>query len=98
MIRGTTPTNIFNVDADMRTASAIYITYDQDGTTIFEKELGDITVEEKKLTVTLTQEETLKLKPMKTRIQIRAKFPDGAAIASNIIETTASAILKDGVI
>ena len=98
MIRGTTPTNIFNVDADMRTASAIYITYDQDGTTIFEKELEDITVEEKKLTVTLTQEETLKLKPMKTRIQIRAKFPDDSAIASNIIETTASAILKDGVI
>ena len=98
MIRGTTPTNIFNVDADLTTASAVYITYEQDGVTAFEKTLEDILVEANKLTVTLTQEETLSLKEKDVRIQIRAKYPDGSAIASNIIITTAGAILKKGVI
>ena len=41
MIRGTTPTNIFNVDVDLTTATAIYITYNQNGKTVFEKSLAD---------------------------------------------------------
>lgn len=98
MIRGTTPTNVYNVDADLTSASAIYITYQQGGKTIFEKELSDITVEETKLTVSLTQEDTLALKEGEVRIQIRAKFPDGQVVASYIITTHSTAVLKDGVI
>lgn len=98
MIRGTTPTNIFNVDVDLTTATAIYITYAQNGKTIFEKTIADITVEADKLTVTLTQAETLKFDDRDVAIQIRAKFADGAAIASNIINTAVDEVLKDGVI
>ena len=96
MIRGTTPTNTFNVDVDLTDAVAIYITYVQGDQTIFEKDIDDITVESDKLTVNLSQEDTLKLSPKEVRIQIRAKFADGTAIASNIITTMANAILKDG--
>lgn len=97
MRRGTTPTNTFGSDTDLREAEAIYITYKQAGKTIIERELPDITVEEKTLEVTLTQEETLRFNSQqKVEIQVRAKFPGGRAIGSNIVETTVGRILKDG--
>lgn len=98
MFRGTTPTNVFNVDVDLTNAEVIYITYKQQNKVVFEKEKSDITVTETALTVKLTQEETLKLTEREVEIQIRARFSDGTALASNIIKTTASKILKDGVI
>ncbi len=110
MIRGTTPTNTFTVDMDLRTADVIYITYKQGDQVVVERtkdQLDSITATE--LTLTLTQEETLKFnqKPVNTystcytdfvAIQIRARFSNGLAVASNIIKTTAGEILKDGVI
>ena len=96
MYRGTTPTNIFNVDLDISDAEVIYITYKQDDTVVLEKTLSDITVEPKRLTVVLTQDDTLKLAPGRVEIQIRARFRDSAAVASNIIKTTAEQILKEG--
>lgn len=98
MFRGTTPTNVFNVDVDLTNAEVIYITYKQQNKVVFEKEKSDITVTENSLTVKLTQEETLKLTEREVEIQIRARFSDGTALASNIIKTTANKILKDGVI
>lgn len=98
MRRGTTPINTFDVDIDFRQASAIYITYAQGGRTVIEKEISDITVEENTLSVQLTQQETLALGKGEVEIQIRAKFPEGLAVASNIIKATASRILKEGVI
>ena len=98
MFRGTTPTNVFNVDVDLTNAEVIYITYKQQNKVVFEKTKDDITVTENSLTVKLTQEETLKLTEREVEIQIRARFSDGTALASNIIKTTASKILKDGVI
>lgn len=98
MRRGTTPTNTFDVDVDLRQASVIYITYSHLGKTVVEKEISDITIEENTLTVQLTQDETLAFPKGEIEIQIRARFPEGLAIASNIIKTTASRILKEGVI
>lgn len=98
MRRGTTPTNTFDVDVDLRQASVIYITYSQMGRVVFEKQISDITIEETSLSVQLTQEETLALGKGEVEIQIRARFPEGLAIASNIIKTPASRILKEGVI
>lgn len=98
MRRGTTPTNIFNVDVDCTTAESIYVTYSQYGRTKFEKTIEDIDVTEEEMSVKLTQEETLKLREGNVTIQIRVKFPDGTAIASNLIQTTADKILKEGVI
>lgn len=94
--RGTTPTHIFNTDVDLSEAEVIYITYRQGSKTVLEKAKEDIEVEESKLSVRLTQKETLAFKASKVKVQIRARFNDGSAIASNIIDTTAEAILKDG--
>lgn len=98
MIRGTTPTNTFEVDADLREAVALFITYSQMGKVKFEKVIGDVTIEETQLETELTQQETLSLDSGSVEIQIRAKFADGTAIASNIIKTTAARVLKEGVI
>ena len=98
MRRGTTPTNTFTVDVDLRQATAMYVTYKQGGTVLLEKTLEDITVSEDKIEVELSQEDTLAFKNGTVQIQIRAKFVDGSALASNIITVNMNAILKDGVI
>lgn len=98
MRRGTTPTNVFNLDTDLSDAQALYITYQQDSQTKIEKTKEDVTFDEDNVMyVTLTQEDTLNLEEDKyIKVQIRALFTDGSAIASNIITTTVGSILKDG--
>lgn len=99
MRRGTTPIHTFSTDIDLTDAEAIYITYKQSGQTVMEKTAEDITITEDSLTVKLTQEETLAFalgKPVE--MQIRARFADGTAVASQIMRTKADAILKEGVI
>lgn len=101
MRRGTTPINTFTLDLDLSEAT-VFITYAQRGRVAIEKTGSDLTFdgsgEAYTITVTLTQEDTLALAPEKVNIQIRAVYADGSAIASNIVTTTAEAILKDGVI
>lgn len=98
MYRGTTPLNIFTVDADLTNAEVIYITYKQGCKVVIEKDIDEIEVAADKLTVRLSQEDTLKFDYREVEIQIRARYPDETAIASNIIKTTVEHILKDGVI
>lgn len=93
--RGTTPTNTFNVNVDLR-GFTIYISYAQRGRVVVEKTGDDLYVTEQSIETTLTQEETLKFRPGEVRVQIRYVTPDGVADASNIIVTTAEEILKDG--
>lgn len=97
---GTTPTHVFNVDVDLREASEIWISYVQNRNLVLNKMLSDgIEVEEEKLTVTLTQEDTLRFRDSSpVKIQIRARFPDGSAIKSTVINTTSDECLKRGVI
>lgn len=99
MTRGTTPTNIIDVDIDLTGATDIYVTYVQNGHTIMEKTLGDMTVDEERLTIRLTQEETFVFDPKKkVAVQIRAKFADNTAVASNIMYVGVENILKNEVI
>lgn len=98
MFRGTTPNNIFEVDIDCTDAEEIYITYSQFQQVIIEKSIEDVIVTAETITVLLTQEDTLLFRPGKVEIQIRVKYPDGKAMACDIIETTAKRILKEGVI
>lgn len=98
MYRGTTPTNVFTVDVDLTDAEVLYVTYKQGSRVAFEKSKSGVIVEADRLTVTLSQIETLSLSPGDVDIQIRARFGNGSAIASNVIHTTANAVLKDGVI
>lgn len=93
--RGSTPTNTFRVNVDLREAK-IFITYSQRDNVIIEKTNPDLEVDETTITTVLTQEETLSFRPGSVEIQIRYVKEDGMADASNIINTTAERILKDG--
>lgn len=99
MRRGTTPRHIFTTDVDLTDAEVMYITYKQLGKKVVEKELADIELGTDELAVELSQEDTLSFQdPSEVQIQIRARFADGTAIASNIMKVPAETILKDGVI
>jgi len=97
MRRGSTPTNTFDVDLDLRGAT-VFISYEQDDKVVIEKTGEDLDIGESQIALTLTQEETLLFHPGKVFIQIRYVFPSGAADASEIIQTTFERIIKDGVI
>lgn len=97
MRRGTTPTHVFETSVDLTTADVLFLTYKQGKSDVLEKTLDDVEVTEDRLTVKLSQEETLKFDKEKgVRIQCRAKFPDGTAIASEIINVQVCEILKEG--
>lgn len=99
MIRGTTPTHVFKTSIDLTTAVEIFITYKQMGAPDLEKSIDDITVTEKEIKVRLTQEDTLAFKSVgKVKMQVRAKFPDGTAVACKVIERPVGEILKEGII
>lgn len=99
MRRGTTPTHIFNTDIDLTDAQVIFITYNQRGQTVIEKEMADITVDEGQISTKLTQEETLLFdENADVEIQIAARFADNSVIRSCVICTDVQKILKDEVI
>jgi hypothetical protein len=99
MIRGTTPLLEFTVPFDTRQLAEAYVTLAQSGKVVVDKKLEDCEVDTHKLSVRLTQEETLRLDDgYVTEIQIRVRTIEGEALASNIIAERTDRILKDGVI
>ena len=99
MYRGTTPTHTFKTDIDLSDAAVIWLTYKANGRIIIDKEKNDLLVTEEDISLKLTQEETLALvKGQNVSCQIRARFEDGTAVASNIMTVVVNGILKDGVI
>lgn len=98
MRRGTTPTNTFTVDVDLTQAEVLYVTYKQNARTVIEKALADVTVTAKAVTVELSQADTLKFGKGEVEMQIRARLPDGSALASQIMTAPVEAVLKEGVI
>ena len=93
--RGSTPTNTFTVNVDLREAK-IYVSYSQDGEILVEKTGDDLEVDETSIVVHLTQAETLRFKTGSVSIQIRYVMPDESADASNIMTVSSERILKDG--
>lgn len=99
MIRGTTPTLEFMLPFDTSVVSDVFITFAQGRKEILNKTLADCACEGEKLTLRLSQEETLKLSSFyTTEIQIRVKTKTGEALASDIMSVHFERILKDGVI
>lgn len=97
--RGTTPTVTITTSISLVDAAVIWLTYKQGSQIVFNKEKADLDITEQSISHTFSQEETLLLKyGPPVLIQIRARFEDGTAVKSNIMETTADKILKDGVI
>lgn len=98
MYRGTTPTLVFKLPFNNDGIEKVYITFNQLDNTIIEKTEEDIVWDEQQILLTLSQADTLNLTPGIVKIQLRIRYTDGTALASNTIITTTHEILKDGVI
>lgn len=100
MIRGTTPTFTFNLPCAVNMIQNLYITFeDKEGEIVLEKALADCTASESSVSVTLSQEETLRFKERtQIRLQVRALTTEGDAVASKIHKISVKEILKEGVI
>lgn len=101
MIRGTTPILHFMLPFEVGELTEYWITISQRYENIkIDKTSADCTASGSEITLTLTQEDTLKLMPDKPAyIQIRAlTAEDDYAIASTIVRCSVGDILKEGVI
>lgn len=96
MYRGTTPTLLFTMPFNSTGITVLYVTFQQEGKNVLEKALDDVEWEGNEIKIKLTQEDTLKLGEGDVMIQIRLKFEDDTAMASDIIYTFAQEILKGG--
>lgn len=95
--RGTTPFCTYETDIDLSTCEVIYVSFKQGSKVLIEKTKDELDVSPTRLAVHLTQEETLQLKhTQELRMQIRARYPDGTAVKSNIMVGNVGEILKDG--
>ncbi len=97
--KGCTVKNTFTFPYKAENIENIYVTYCQSAKCVFEKEACDCSIEDGKVTIHLSQEETLKFDTSKTiHIQMRVKFKNGSATKSNIIEASTDRVLKKEVI
>jgi hypothetical protein len=97
--KGCTCVNRFTFPYPEKDVEALFITYQQDRKTVFEKQLSDCVFDEDSISVKLTQEDTLKLKDDGTiQIQIRVRLYSGSVVKSEIIKTYTDAVLKEEVI
>lgn len=98
MWRGTTPTYTFTLPDDIKLEdfSAVYLTFAQGGRTILEKTKDELEPVDNGFQLLFSQADTLCFSPGPVKIQLRARMPDGTAVASNVISTTAQEVLKDG--
>ena len=99
MIRGTTPTHTFKTSMDLTGAVVLFLTYKQQYRKVVEKTIDDVSVTPEAVVVRLSQADTLAFKEtVPVEMQIRARFPDGTAVACKPITASVGEILKEGVI
>ena len=85
MIRGTTPTHVFELPFDTDLISKAKVIYAQSDAILFTKDKAVCECAANVISVKLTQEETLKFDCRKAvQIQIRILTTDGNALASEI--------------
>lgn len=102
MYRGTTPTLYLELDTELELADNIaemWVTFKSPSvevTKTFDEVIFD--AETNKITVTLTQEETLKFYKGDTEVQVRIRTKDGLAYATDIATIDIEKVLKEGVI
>ena len=99
MFRGTTPTLNFKLPFAADTIADGFISIAQNRRVVIDKPISDWIISGNTIKVTLTQEETLRLRASNTtKIQLRVKLADGTALASKIFTVSTERILRDGVI
>lgn len=95
--RGTTPTIQLNVGEDLRDASALWLTVEDDYGHAFTVTKTRLTVTETTVSAKLTQAETLSLVAGGVKIQLRALL-SGSAAATDILGAELGNILREGAI
>lgn len=102
MIKGTTPTLVFNlpISTDTIKSAEVMVQYvDNNKEITIIKRLDECETTENTITARLTQEETLQIPaPSTVSIQLRVLTDDDVALASVIFNTTVRRLLTDGVI
>ena len=99
MIRGTTPTHIFQLPFEAGTLDEVRVSYAQANKVIVEKVTKDCTLKENMITVKLTQEETLKFSTMRNvDIQLKVKTNDGTVLATSIMRESVENVLNEEVL
>lgn len=107
MRRLTTPLHVFTLKIDPREWDEFLITYKQNGTKVLEKSEKDISIIDMtsdeegtyKLSYRLTQKETKRFAAHSAcEIQIRCHYPDGEAMASDIITMKVEDVLNDTIL
>ena len=97
MIRGTTPTLEFILPFETDALAEAHVTLAQKEKVILTKKLDSCACDGSKLSVCLTQAETLQLDcGCITEIQVRVRTKSGDALASDIIKVNTHRILEDG--
>ncbi len=104
IVRGTTPTHVFNIPFSIDKITEAYITYEQDGRTVIDKRLDDIEADifENTLTLQLTQDNTLgfvvneKPRDNIVTIQIKLLFDSDIVCCSRPIRDWVVNAVRDG--
>lgn len=106
IVRGTTPTLVFHIKdktLDLNEIAQVWITF-KNKAGFRPKEItydiDDVIVDSAEHTITLylSQNNTLALSECEMSVQIRIRFNDDKAYASNILNVPIGRILKEGVI
>lgn len=96
-IRGTTPTITFNLPFDVSTIRNCEVYFAQNDELLVTKAIEDCVLEDRTLSVTLSQEDTLAFDDdAKLEMQIRFVFTNGTVDATQIVKGKIGRILKDG--
>lgn len=99
MIRGTTPTHTFTLPFDVSEIKEIDVCYAQQGTIVLQKTFADCDAEGNKITIVLSQEETLEFRDNAgVQIQLRVLTKNNKALASRITTKYVKDVLYDGVL
>ena len=100
VFKGSTPTLNFNINTPLENVQAMYLTFEQRGVLVLEKDINSIQIiDENTIAVTLTQEETLLFSSKyDIEVQFRAKYTDGSATTSDINTFNMYKVLKNEVI
>lgn len=102
LIRGTTPTIVITVqtEIDLHQVSEVWIYISQQNKVRVDKQLVDVTFnyEQRIMSVTLNQDDTLALKEGEALFQIRLLLVDGTALATLASKVDVKPIYKPGVI
>ena len=99
MIRGTTPTHVFQLPIDTGTLKEVRITYKQYSKVVLEKTEADVTMEGRTISFVLTQEESMRFESGVTvKLQVKVLTVNGTVLASPIREFTVEDILNSEVL